>query len=155
VRYAVATGLAGAVGLVAGLDHANWAMASAAVPLAAVSPGEGLSLRAVIDRGSHRVVGTFAGLAVTAVVLLPHPGPTVLAIVVMALLFPTELFMSRHYGIALGFFTPLIMTMTDLAHPSDPVRLLVDRGVDTVVGVVAGVAAAALIGGATSRRTSY
>lgn len=153
VRYAVATGLAGAVGLLAGLDHANWAMASAAVPLAVVRSGEELALRAVVDRGVHRLVGTLAGLVVTAAVLLPHPSPTVLALAVIVLIFPTELFMSRHYGIALGFFTPLIMIMTDLAHPAAPARMLLDRGVDTAIGVAAAIAAAALIGVPLRRRT--
>ncbi|KRC46523.1 MULTISPECIES: FUSC family protein [unclassified Nocardioides] len=147
LRYAVAIAGAGAVGLALGLDHANWAMAAAAVPLAVVVGGEPLDLRAVLDRAAHRVAGTFAGLAVTAAVLLPEPRPAVLAVVVMVLLFPTELFMSRHYGLALGFFTPLIMLMTELAAPSDPSSLLLARGVDTVVGVVVGVAAAARIPG--------
>ena len=145
IRYAVATGLGGAVGLLAGLDHANWAMASAAVPLAVVTPGEELALRAVVDRGVHRLEGTLIGLVVTAAVLLPHPDATVLAVAVIVLIFPTELFMSRHYGIALGFFTPLIMIMTDLAHPAAPARMLLDRGVDTVIGVAAGITAAALV----------
>ena len=45
--------------------------------------------------------------------------------------------MSRHYGIALGFFTPLIMLMTELADPADPWMMLIARGFDTVIGVVA------------------
>lgn len=153
LRYAVATGAAGGVGVGIGLDHANWAMASAAVPLAVVSTGSALPLRAVVDRAVHRVEGTVTGLAVTALLLLPHPGPTALAVVVMVLLFPTELFMSRHYGIALGFFTPLIMIMTDLARPGDPVAMLLARGLDTLIGVSAAIAAAALIGRAGRRTT--
>ena len=89
VRYAVATGIAGMVGLLAGVDRANWAMAAAAVPLAVVSSGEPLDLRAVVDRGVHRVLGTLLGLSVTSVVLLLEPSGTVLAAIVMALLFPT------------------------------------------------------------------
>jgi uncharacterized membrane protein YccC len=122
-------------------------MASAAVPLAVVVGGEPLELRAVLDRAQHRLTGTCVGLAVTALLLTPALGPTVLAIAVMVLLFPTELFMSRHYGVALGFFTPVIMIMTDLAAPSSPLHMIVARGIDTTLGVAAGVTAAALIGG--------
>ncbi|UUW92327.1 FUSC family protein [Pimelobacter simplex] len=147
LRYAVATAAAGLAGLVLGVDHANWAMTAAAVPLAIVTAGDPLDLRAVVERAGHRVAGTFAGLVVTAVVLLPEPRPAVLALVVMVLLFPTELFLSRHHGIALGFFTPLIMLMTELAAPAEPLGLLLARGVDTVLGVAAGVAAAALVPG--------
>lgn len=147
LRYATATAAAGAGGLALGLDHANWAMASAAVPLAVIVSGEPRDIGAVLHRASHRVTGTLAGLVVSAAVLLPAPGPVVLAGVVMALLFPTELFMSRHYGVALGFFTPLIMIMTALADPADPISMLLARGADTLIGVLAGVAAAALIPG--------
>jgi hypothetical protein len=150
LRYAVATGAAGLAGLGFGFDHANWAMTAAAVPLAVVRGGEPLDLGAVLHRGLERVGGTGLGLVLSAAVLAPEPGATVLALAVIGLLFPTELFMSRHYGVALGFFTPLIMIMTELAEPSDPVTMLLSRGVDTLLGVVAGVTAAALISG---RRT--
>jgi uncharacterized membrane protein YccC len=146
-RYALAAAAAGLLGVGLGLDHANWAMTAAAVPLAVITPGEPLDLRAVVDRAGHRVAGTLAGLLITAAVLLPEPRPAVLAVVAIALLFPTELFLARHYGVALGFFTPLIMLMTELAAPSDPIGLLVARGADTVLGVVAGVLAAALVPG--------
>lgn len=149
-RYLLATAVAGSVGIGLGIDHANWAMTAAAVPLAIVTAGEPPDLGAVLDRAAHRIAGTFAGLAVTAVVLLPEPRPALLAVAVMVLLFPTELFMARHYGLALGFFTPLIVVMTELAAPSDPVDLLLARGVDTLIGVAAGVAAAALVRGRTT-----
>ncbi|NBH06810.1 FUSC family protein [Amycolatopsis sp. SID8362] len=148
-RYAAAISVAGGAGLLLGVDHANWAMASAAVPLAATGSRGRLhpGLAHVLDRSLHRVTGTLAGLGVTAVLLLPDPGPTPLALAVIALLFPTELFMSRHYGLALGFFTPLILLMTELAAPADPLTLLTARVADTVVGVAAGIAAAAVIRG--------
>ncbi len=152
LRYAAAIAAAGLAGLALGIDHANWAMASAAVPLAVVVVGERLDLGAVVHRATHRVSGTLAGLVVSAAVLLPGPRPEVLAVVVMVLLFPTELFLSRHYGLALGFFTPLIMIMTELAVPADPSGMLLARGVDTLIGVVAGVAAAAVIGGRQDRQ---
>lgn len=138
-RYALAISLAGGIGLLLGVGHANWAMAGAAVPLAAADS------RGRISRGLHRVAGTFLGLAVTAPLLLPGPSPTVLALAIIALLYPTELFMARHYAVALGFFTPLIMSMTALAESTDPFTLLTDRGVDTVLGVAVGIAVALLI----------
>ncbi|MFF2086178.1 FUSC family protein [Nocardia sp. NPDC058176] len=138
-RYALAISIAGGIGLLLGVGHANWAMAGAAVPLAAADS------RGRITRGVHRVLGTFLGLAVTAPLLLPGPGPAVLALVIIALLYPTELFMARHYAVALGFFTPLIMAMTELAEPTDPLTMLTDRGIDTVLGVAVGIAVALLI----------
>ena len=137
-RYALAVSVAGGVGVFLGVGHANWAMAAAAVPLAAAGA------RDRIRRGVHRVMGTLAGLAITAPLLLPALPPTALALAIIALLYPTELFMARHYAIALGFFTPLIMAMTVLAAPSDPAVLLRDRAVDTVFGVIIGMAVAVL-----------
>lgn len=138
-RYALAISISGGIGLLLGVGHANWAMAGAAVPLAAATS------RDRITRGLHRVVGTFVGLAVTAPLLIPGPSPAMLALAIIALLYPTELFMARHYAVALGFFTPLIMAMTELAEPTDPLALLTDRGVDTVIGVAVGIAVALLI----------
>ncbi|RSN55019.1 FUSC family protein [Amycolatopsis sp. WAC 04182] len=149
LRYAVAVVAAGAAGLLLGVDHANWAMASAAVPLAVADtrsllhPGIG----SVVHRSLHRVGGTLAGLVVTAGLLQLHLGTTSLAVVVMVLLFPTELFMARHYGLALGFFTPLIMVMTELASPAEPATLLTARLVDTLIGVAAGIAASVVVRG--------
>jgi len=148
-RYVVAISAAGFCGLLLGVEHANWAMASAAVPLAAADVRNRLhpGVHSVLHRSAHRVLGTFAGLGVTALLLLPDLGETSLALSVIVLLFPTELFMSRHYGLALGFFTPLIMAMTELATPAEPLALLADRGLDTLIGVAAGIGAAVLVRG--------
>ncbi|WP_284742309.1 FUSC family protein [Amycolatopsis sp. RTGN1] len=148
-RYALAISAAGSCGLLLGVEHANWAMASAAVPLAAADVRNRLhpGIRSVIDRSIHRMLGTLAGLGVSALLLLPRLGETLLALFVIALLFPTELFMVRHYGLALGFFTPLIMVMTELAAPAEPMTLLTDRVVDTLIGVCTGVLAAVVVRG--------
>ncbi|RMI28595.1 FUSC family protein [Nocardia stercoris] len=141
IRYPLAVGLAGACGVALGVAHANWAMISAAVPLAARAADTGYS----VQRAVHRIVGTYAGLVATALLLLPHPQPRTLAIVVMVLIFPTEQFMARNYALAMGFFTPLIMLMTDLASPTAPRELVVDRGLDTMIGVGIGVAVLLLV----------
>ncbi|TFD89037.1 FUSC family protein [Cryobacterium serini] len=138
-RYAVAVAAAGVLGLAFGIGHAYWAMAAAAVPLA------GADLPSRVQRGVHRIFGTFAGLGLTAGILLLHPSTTVLVILVMVLQFPTELFMARHYGLALTFFTPVILLMTQLASPIDPISLLTDRGWETLLGAVVGIAVVLLI----------
>jgi hypothetical protein len=139
LRYFLAVGTAGSAGLLMGIGHHCWAMAAAAVPLAAEM------LRGRIQRGVHSVFGTLAGVGGTALILLPQPSITVLALVVIALQFPTALFMTRHYGFALVFFTPLILIMTLLSSPSDPASLIADRALETVIGAVAGVSVALCI----------
>ncbi|WP_427018440.1 FUSC family protein [Pseudarthrobacter sp. P1] len=148
-RYLAAVGVAGVVAVLSGIGHPHWAMAAAAVPLA------GADLPSSVHRGIHRIVGTFLGLLVVAVVLFPGPlsplqyfpgrEALVLAVVVVLCQFPTELFMVRHYGLAMVFFTPVILLMTQLAVPVDPVRLVLERGLETVIGAVVGILAVVLI----------
>lgn len=147
-RYVLAVGAAGTVGVISGSGHPHWAMAAAAVPLA------GADLPSSVRRGVHRIVGTFLGLAVTAVVILPGPWAlaalypafeepahhaTVLALLVILFQFATELFMTRHYGLAMVWFTPVILLMTQLAFPAEPQVLILERAVETLVGALLGI----------------
>lgn len=136
LAYLVAVGAAGLLSTLLGLGHPIWAMAAAAVPLAVT----GTANR--VRRGAHRVLGTLVGVTVTAAILLPFgtPAPTLLVLIVVVLQFPTELFMTRNYGLALVFFTPLILVMTQLAHPIDSGALLADRASQTALGALVGVA---------------
>lgn len=147
VRYGVAVGVAGVIGAAMGFEHANWAMAAAAVPLAVIDTGRpgDAEVRRVLTRATHRTAGTMAGLLLAAALLSLNPSAAVVAAIAAALLWPTELFMTRHYAVAIGFFTPLIMLMTELTDPSSPLRMLTLRGVDTLIGVAVGVAVALLI----------
>ncbi|MEZ2391862.1 FUSC family protein [bacterium RCC_150] len=160
-RYMVAVAAAGAGGVLSGLGHHHWAMAAAAVPLA------GADMPARLHRGIHRIVGTVLGLAIVAVVLFPSPlsplqylpgqASLILALLVIVCQFPTELFMARHYGWAMVFFTPVVLLMTQLAAPADPAVLVVERGVETLLGAVVGIAVAVLVqarGIASNRVTS-
>jgi hypothetical protein len=148
-RYVLAVGSAGAVGVLSGSGHPHWAMAAAAVPLA------GADLPSSVHRGLHRMMGTFLGLVLVAVVLLPVPWAplrlfpgaeaAVLALLVIGFQFTTELFMTRHYGLAMVSFTPVILLMTQLAAPADPYLLITERAVETVVGAVIGIVVIVLI----------
>ncbi|MDQ0822458.1 hypothetical protein QFZ79_000195 [Arthrobacter sp. V4I6] len=142
-RYVLAVGAAGTLGVLSGSGHPHWAMAAAAVPLA------GADLPSSVRRGIHRIVGTLLGLAVTAVVILPGPWwlaatfpgrqTMLLALLVIFFQFTTELFMTRHYGLAMVSFTPVILLMTQLAAPIDPAVLILERAVETLVGALVGI----------------
>ncbi|MDQ0635724.1 putative membrane protein YccC [Arthrobacter pascens] len=62
-----------------------------------------------------------------------------LAVLVIVFQFTTELFMTRHYGIAMVSFTPVILLMSQLAAPIDPAVLIMERGVETLVGALVGI----------------
>jgi hypothetical protein len=128
-RTAVVVGLAGAVPTALGLGYPYWAMVAAA---ASVS-GQDVTSRFV--RAGHRMVGTFLGVGIAAVILFLAP-PVLLTIAILCVLqMCAELFVVRNYGLALIFVTPLALVMVALAHPLDPSALLRDRLVETAIGV--------------------
>ena len=148
-RYVSAVGAAGTIGVLSGSGHPHWAMAAAAVPLA------GADLPSSVYRGVHRIVGTLLGLVVVAAILFPWPGSPLLAFpgleaavlvcLVIVLQFSTELFMARHYGLAMVSFTPVILLIGQLAAPADPGVLIAERAVETAVGAAVGILVVLLI----------
>lgn len=133
-RFLVATSAAGALGMASGLSHAYWAMVAAAAPIAAPD------LSARLQRGVHRMVGTLAGVGVTAVVLAMPLRQWHVVVLVIAFQFLAELFIGRNYSVALLFITPLALLMSQLAHRVEPGDLLQARAVETVIGAVCGLA---------------
>jgi uncharacterized membrane protein YccC len=96
-------------------------------------------------RGAHRVIGTTIGLGLSAVLLALRPQGALLIAVIVALQVAAELFVGRNYGLALVFITPLALLLGEIvsSHPSG--SLLVQRGVETVIGVVVAVAVTLLV----------
>ena len=129
LRNGLAVLLAGTVATAAGVGHPYWAMVSAVVPLAARDFGSQLV------RGLHRVFGTFAGLALAALLFAVDPSGLTLILVIVALQVGAELLVGRNYAVALVVVTPLALLMVHLVAPVPARGLLVDRGVETVIGV--------------------
>lgn len=130
---AVAVLLAGGLATGVGIGHPYWAMVSAVVPLVAADP-----LRQVV-RGLHRIAGTAAGLALAGLLLAAELGAWGVVLVVVALQVAAELLVGRNYAVALVVITPLALMMVHLVSPVPPAELLVDRGVETLLGVVVGI----------------
>jgi uncharacterized membrane protein YccC len=131
---ATAVLLAGAVATGSGIGHPYWAMVSAVVPLVAADP-----VRQVV-RGLHRVVGTALGLGLAAVLLTLDLGPLALVLLAVALQVAAELLIGRNYAVALVAVTPLALLMVHLVSPTPVGTLLLDRAVETVIGVLIGIA---------------
>ena len=137
-RHVLRNGLAvvasGALATGAGIGHPYWAMVSAVVPLAA------RDLSSQVVRGVHRVVGTALGLVVAGALLALDPPALALIAVVVLLQVAAELLIGRNYAVALVAVTPLALLMVHLAAPTPSRLLLLDRGVETLIGVVVGLA---------------
>jgi uncharacterized membrane protein YccC len=89
-------------------------------------------------RAGHRIIGTLLGLLTSAVLLAPTLGQLGTVLLVAGLGIVTELVVARNYGLALLFITPMAMLMGQLADPRPIGPLLLDRGVETVIGASIG-----------------
>jgi hypothetical protein len=137
-RYLLAAGAAGTIATAVGLGHPYWATLTAVVPMAAANT------RARLLRAGHRVLGTGLGLVVAGALLALQPTGWLLIALVGAAQFCAELFVLRNYTLALIFITPLALLMTTLSGHPDPTRLLLDRGLETLLGVLIGIGATLL-----------
>ena len=129
-RLAVAVLLAGGFATAAGIGHSYWAMVAAVAPLTVHGAAHQLV------RSGHRIVGTLLGLVTSAALLVLGLGPVATVLVVALLQIVTELVVGRNYGLALLFITPMALLMGQLAAPRQVGSLLLDRGVETVIGAL-------------------
>nr|AIU93938.1 hypothetical protein LRS1606.504 [Rhodococcus sp. NS1] len=129
VGSAVAVGVAGAITWADGSQHPYWAMVSAIVPIA------GGSTAGQLTRATHRIAGTVAGLAVTAVVLTVATTPLAMIIALVLCVTVAELLIARNYALATLFVTPATIGMLTLNHPQPLVPLLAARVSETCIGV--------------------
>lgn len=134
VEFALAVGLSGVISVASGVGHPFWAMVAAVVPLAAQD------LQTKVKRAFHRIIGTLGGLVLAyAILLVPLPVPAqILMVGVLQLV--AELFVARNYAVALLFITPLALLMGQLAHPSPIPPVVYQRGAETIIGSVVGLA---------------
>ncbi|WP_172511649.1 FUSC family protein [Glutamicibacter mishrai] len=137
--YLVVILVAGSIGIFLHAEHLQWTMAGAAVPLAAGNA------RGRIKRGAHRIAGTLAGIAVLLGLQLLEPSELVIGCCIILLMFPTEAYMVRNYGLALSFFTPLIILMLQLANPVIGIQMVWDCAMGNLLGVIVGIIVAAII----------
>lgn len=141
--------LAALIGTAAGLGHAYWAT----VAVVAVIPPPHAAHS--ISRALHRMIGTFVGVGVTALILWPDPPVAALIAVVAVCQFLAEILVGRHYGAALVAITPLALLMVHIGGPSTPVsELLLDRALETAIGAAVGIVLVLLARAWQARRTA-
>ncbi|OMH23678.1 hypothetical protein BKD30_11655 [Tersicoccus phoenicis] len=144
-QFLIVALMAGVIGQLSGVGHSNWAMVAGIAAIAAPDAP------ARVGRAIHRVVGTLAGVAVSAVILGLRLGAWALALVIIVLQFLGELFVVRHYATALLFITPLALCMVQLSNPMPVGQLVVSRAVETVIGAAVAVVVVVLLEPAVAR----
>lgn len=146
MRVAVAAMVSGSLALLLGFDHTYWGVAFAALVL-----HQGGSRYAQTVRGIQRLVGTFGGLALYALLLVWDPRGLWLVLTVFVLQFFIELLIVRNYAAAVVLITPLSLTISMAGAPAtDPAELIRERGVDTLLSVVIALAVLWLVGRGTA-----
>ena len=135
-RVGIAVPVAGFIASGLGIDHAYWAMSAAVLIL-----HQGLDWLRTLERGIQRLLGTWAGLVLAAVILALHPQGLWLVLTVAVLQFTIEMFVVRNYALAVVFITPAALTIaTGGLAVGDVGDLLLARGLDTLIGFVVAVA---------------
>ncbi|MGP9529495.1 FUSC family protein [Glutamicibacter sp. AOP5-A2-18] len=137
--YLIVIFLAGALGIFLQVEHLQWTLAGAAVPLAVGNA------RGRLQRGANRIAGTLAGIVVLMGISYLQPNEVATGCLIIGLMFPTEAYMVRNYGLALSFFTPLVILMLQAANPSAGSQMLWDCAMGNLLGVVVGILAAAIV----------
>ena len=129
VRVVAAVTVASLLSLPLGIHRSYWVVMVAGV-LLQVSH----SLRITILRAAHRILGTFAGLAVFGLVVLGGPAGIWLVAVIALLQFAVEVVVVRNYALGLIFITPVALTITAAGQTGDVLVIMSDRIIDTMLG---------------------
>ncbi|GAA3287311.1 FUSC family protein [Arthrobacter citreus] len=132
-RYAAAVAGAGSLALVLGPGHSYWAMLAACAPIAAADAAHAPA------RAGHFILGTYGGVLLSALLLQPDWTPVQLAILLAALQFGGEVYVIRHYALAMVFLTPVALLMTEFVSVQPVRELTVDRAVETTIGALVAV----------------
>ncbi|MCR8922805.1 FUSC family protein [Dasania sp. GY-MA-18] len=116
-----------------GFDRPYWAPISCAAVL------QGASFRAVRHRNIHRIMGTAIGMGLTWALFSLTPGPWALALAIIALCFVIELLITRNYGFAVIFITPLTIILAEAESASSHIdQLILQRMTDVILGCSVG-----------------
>lgn len=129
-RVAVATLLAGGIALLMDNTHAYWAAAFAVLVVQT-----GGTRSAQLQRAVQRTLGTAAGLLVFALILVLDPSHWWLVAIVVCFQGTIELLVTRNYVAAVTLMTPLALVIASQLGVMDTETMMLDRGLDTVIGV--------------------
>ncbi len=127
------------VALGLGIGHPFWGP----VTVAALMPA--LAAVDVYRRMAHLMLGTLGGVGIAAVLFSFQPGHLALILIVVICQVAAEFFVAKSYGVALLFFSPLAISMSNLYTGLPWTPLLLDRVAEAALGTA--VAFVAIVAG--------
>lgn len=131
IAFFIAASYLLAIGL--GFDRPYWA------PISCLAVIQGASFRAVWHRNIHRIVGTALGLCLAWLIFSLEPNLWALALVVMSLSFTAEVLITRNYGFAVVFVTPLSIIFAEASQAVHDINNVIYlRMVDVILGSMVG-----------------
>lgn len=114
--------------LVLGVGNPFWA----AVTVAALMPA--LAAADVWRRTLHLMLGTLGGVGIATFLFSFEPGHLALIAIIVVCQAVAEIAVARNYGVALLFFSPLAIGMSNLSRGAPWQPLLVDRLAEAALG---------------------
>lgn len=110
------------------------------IPISCLAIMQGVSKYHIWQRTYHRIIGTFLGVALCWLMLSFFQSPLYVCILIFVMQLLVEMFITRHYALAVLFLTPLTILLSELGNPELPDRdiLIMTRMIDIVVGSVLG-----------------
>lgn len=117
------------IALALGIGHPFWA----AVTVAALMPA--LAAEDVWRRAIYLMTGTLGGVAIATVLFSFEPDHLALIAIIIVCQAVAEIAVSRNYGVALLFFCPLAIGMSNLGRGAPWPPILIDRVAEAALGV--------------------
>lgn len=117
-----------ALAIVLGIGHPFWA----AVTVAALMPA--LAATDIWRRTLHLMLGTLGGVGVATLLFSFEPGHLALIAIIIVCQAAAEIAVARNYGVALLFFSPLAIGMSNLSRGAPWPPLLLDRLAEAALG---------------------
>ncbi len=117
-----------ALAIVLGIGHPFWA----AVTVAALMPA--LAATDIWRRTAHLMLGTLGGVGVATFLFSFEPGHLALIAIIIVCQAAAEIAVARNYGVALLFFSPLAIGMSNLSRGAPWPPLLLDRLAEAALG---------------------
>ncbi|RDI66697.1 FUSC family protein [Nocardia pseudobrasiliensis] len=132
LRVALGGAAAGWTSMALGVERPYWAVLTAVATYVA-------NTALTWQRAVLRVLGSLGGvLLFTALAPLLHSAAALVAVSLICLL-ATEATISRNYGLAMIFVTPMALAMSEFVIRTPAHRLVLDRWLDTCVGAAIGI----------------
>lgn len=109
------------------------------VPISTAAIMQGATFRAVWHRNVHRIAGTIVGMGLAWLIFSYSPNDWVFAGLILGLSFVIEVLVTRNYGLAVIFITPLTLIFADVAMATiEANQLILARVFDIILGSLLG-----------------